>query len=435
MNHSRNEQLMARKAAATPRGVGVMGTFFAERAQGAELWDAEGQRYIDFAGGIAVMNVGHGHPKVVAAVAEQLQRFTHTCYQVVPYESYVALAEKINQLTPGTHAKKTALFSTGAEAIENAVKIARSHTKRSGVIAFGGAFHGRSMFAVSLTGKVQPYKAGFGPMLPEVFHVPYPMAFHGVSAEDSLAAIENLFKADVDPARVAAIIIEPVQGEGGFYIAPPEFLRSLRALCDKHGILLIADEIQTGFSRTGKTFAIEHAGVEPDLMTVAKSIAGGVPLSAVIGKAQIMDAPVVGGLGGTFAGSPLACAAGLAVLDVIDKEKLNQRSEQLGAKLASRLRQLQARFPCIGEVRALGMMVAIELVKNRRADMPDAELTKAVVQAAGRRGLILLSCGLYANVIRILAPLTIPEAQLEEGLALLEESLAEASGGATTAVA
>jgi 4-aminobutyrate aminotransferase / (S)-3-amino-2-methylpropionate transaminase / 5-aminovalerate transaminase len=282
---------------------------------------------------------------------------------------------------------------------------------------------------------VQPYKAGFGPMLPEVFHVPFPMAFHGVTPEDSMSAIENLFKADVDPARVAAIIIEPVQGEGGFYIAPPEFLRSLRALCDKHGILLIADEIQTGFARTGKMFAIEHAGVEPDLMTVAKSIAGGVPLSAVVGKAEIMDAPVVGGLGGTFAGSPLACAAGLAVLEVIEKEKLNQRAELLGAKISSRLKELQARFNCIGEVRSLGMMVAIELVKNRRADMPDADLTKAVVQAAGRRGLILLSCGLYSNVIRILAPLTIPEAQLDEGMKLLEESLAEVSTGATTAVA
>jgi 4-aminobutyrate aminotransferase/(S)-3-amino-2-methylpropionate transaminase len=353
----------------------------------------------------------------------------------VAYEPYVEVCERLNTLAPGAFAKKSLLLTTGAEAVENAIKIARYATKRSAVIAFTGGFHGRTLACIALTGKVQPYKAGFGPMLPEVFHVPYPMAFHGVSAEDSLAAIENLFKADVDPARVAAIIIEPVQGEGGFYIAPPEFLRSLRALCDKHGILLIADEIQTGFSRTGKTFAIEHAGIEPDLMTVAKSIAGGVPLSAVIGKADIMDAPVVGGLGGTFAGSPLACAAGLAVLEVIDKEKLNQRSEQMGAKLGARLKQLQAKFPCIGEVRALGMMVAIELVKNRRADMPDAELTKAVVQAAGRRGLILLSCGLYSNVIRILAPLTIPEAQIEEGLGLLEESLAEASGGATTAVA
>ena len=432
---SKNADLHKRRIAAVPRGVGNSLAVYAERAQNAELWDVEGRRYVDFASGIAVVNTGHLHPQVKAAMAAQLDKLTHGCFQVTPYESYIALAEALNKRAPGPTAKKTIFLSTGAEAVENAIKIARYATRRSAVIAFTGGFHGRTLGCIALTGKVQPYKAGFGPMLPEVFHVPYPMAFHGVTPEDSLAAIDNLFKADVDPARVAAIIIEPVQGEGGFYIAPPEFLRSLRALCDKHGILLIADEIQTGFSRTGKTFAIEHAGIEPDLMTVAKSIAGGVPLSAVIGKAEIMDAPVVGGLGGTFAGSPLACAAGLAVLDVIDREKLNQRSEQLGAKLVSRLKQMQARFPSIGEVRALGMMVAIELVKNRRADMPDAELTKAVVQAAGRRGLILLSCGLYSNVIRILAPLTIPEAQLEEGLGLLEESIAEASAGATTAVA
>ncbi|HEX6397489.1 MAG TPA: 4-aminobutyrate--2-oxoglutarate transaminase [Steroidobacteraceae bacterium] len=433
---STNADLHKRRIAAIPRGVGNSLAVYADRAQNAELWDVEGRRYVDFASGIAVVNTGHLHPQVKAAMAAQLEKITHGCFQVTPYESYIALAEALNERAPGPTPKKTIFLSTGAEAVENAIKIARYATKRSAVIAFTGGFHGRTLGCIALTGKVQPYKAGFGPMLPEVFHVPYPMAFHGITPEDSLAAIDNLFKADVDPARVAAIIIEPVQGEGGFYIAPPEFLRSLRALCDRHGILLIADEIQTGFSRTGKTFAIEHAGIEPDLMTVAKSIAGGVPLSAVIGKAEIMDAPVVGGLGGTFAGSPLACAAGLAVLEVIDKEKLNQRSEQLGARLASRLKQMQAKFPCIGEVRALGMMVAVELVKNRRADLPDAELTRAVVQAAGRRGLILLSCGLYSKVIRILAPLTIPDAQLEEGLGLLEESLAEAAqSGATTAVA
>jgi 4-aminobutyrate aminotransferase/(S)-3-amino-2-methylpropionate transaminase len=432
---SNNADLHKRRIAAVPRGVGNSLAVYAERAQNAELWDVEGRRYVDFASGIAVVNTGHLHPDVKAAMAAQLEKITHGCFQVTPYESYIALAEALNARAPGPTPKKTIFLSTGAEAVENAVKIARYATRRSAVIAFTGGFHGRTLGCIALTGKVQPYKAGFGPMLPEVFHMPYPMAFHGVGSEDALRAIENLFKADVDPARVAAIIIEPVQGEGGFYIAPPEFLRTLRALCDRHGILMIADEIQTGFARTGKLFAIEHAGIEPDLMTVAKSIAGGVPLSAVIGKAEIMDAPVVGGLGGTFAGSPLACAAGLAVLEVIDREKLNERAAQLGARLAARLKQLQAKFACIGEVRALGMMVAIELVKNRRADMPDAELTKAVVQAAGRRGLILLSCGLYSNVIRILAPLTIPEAQLEEGLGLLEESLAEASTGATTAVA
>jgi 4-aminobutyrate aminotransferase/(S)-3-amino-2-methylpropionate transaminase len=430
-----NADLHKRRIAAIPRGVGNSLAVYAERAQNAELWDVEGRRYVDFASGIAVVNTGHVHPHVKAAIAAQLEKITHGCFQVTPYESYIALAEALNKLAPGPTPKKTIFMSTGAEAVENAIKIARYATRRSAIIAFSGGFHGRTLGCIALTGKVQPYKAGFGPMLPEVFHVPYPMAYHGVTPEDSFAAIEQLFKADVDPARVAAIIIEPVQGEGGFYIAPPQFLRDLRAQCDKHGILLIADEIQSGFARTGKTFAIEHSGVEPDLMTVAKSIAGGVPLSAVIGKAEIMDAPVVGGLGGTFAGSPLACAAGLAVLEVLEKEKLNQRAEQLGAKLVTRLKQMQAKFNCIGEVRALGMMVGMELVKNRRADAPDAELTKALVQAAGRRGLILLSCGIYSNVIRILAPLTIPEEQLEEGLGLLEQALAEAMQGAASAVA
>ena len=432
---SKNADLHQRRIAAIPRGVGNSLAVYAERAQNAELWDVEGRRFVDFASGIAVVNTGHLHPQVKAAMAAQLEKITHGCFQVTPYESYIELAEKLNALAPGPTPKKTIFLSTGAEAVENAIKIARYATKRSAVIAFTGGFHGRTLGCIALTGKVQPYKAGFGPMLPEVFHVPYPMAYHGVTPEHSLTAIDNLFKADVDPARVAAIIIEPVQGEGGFYIAPPEFMRSLRALCDRHGILLIADEIQTGFARTGRTFATEYSGIEPDLMTVAKSIAGGVPLSAVIGKAEIMDAPVVGGLGGTFAGSPLACAAGLAVLDVLEKEQLNQRALELGAKLTAKLKALQAKFPCIGEVRSLGMMVAIELVKNRRADAPDAELTRAVVQSAGRRGLILLSCGLYSNVIRILAPLTIPEVQLEEGLGLLEQSLAEASAGAATAVA
>jgi 4-aminobutyrate aminotransferase / (S)-3-amino-2-methylpropionate transaminase / 5-aminovalerate transaminase len=432
---SKNADLHERRIAAVPRGVGNALAVYAERAQNAELWDVEGRRYVDFASGIAVVNTGHLHPHVKAAMAAQLEKITHGCFQVTPYESYIVLAEALNKLAPGPTPKKTIFLSTGAEAVENAIKIARYATKRSAIIAFTGGFHGRTLGCIALTGKVQPYKAGFGPMLPEVFHVPYPMPYHGVTAEHSLLAIENLFKADVDPQRVAAIIIEPVQGEGGFYIAPPEFMRALRSLCDKHGILLIADEIQTGFARTGRMFAIEHAGIEPDLMTVAKSIAGGVPLSAVIGKAEIMDAPVVGGLGGTFAGSPLACAAGLAVLEVIEKEKLDQRAEEMGARLAGRLRQWQAKLPCIGEIRQLGMMVAIELVKNRRADMPDGELTRAVVQAAGRRGLILLSCGLYSNVIRILAPLTTPEAQLEEGLGLLEQALTEASAGTTTAVA
>ena len=420
---STNEDLARRRAAAVPRGVGNLLQVYADRASNAELWDVEGRRLIDFASGIAVLNTGHLHPKVQSAVNAQLSRLSHACFQVTPYESYVALAERLNALMPAAGPHKTLFLTTGAEAVENAIKIARYHTARSAVIAFGGGFHGRTLACMSLTGKVQPYKAGFGPLLPEVFHAPFPMAYHGVSTAQSLAALEHLFKADVDPARVAAIIVEPVQGEGGFYIAPPEFLRALRALCDQHGIVLIIDEIQTGFARTGRMFAIEHSGVEPDLMTVAKSLAGGVPLSAVIGKAPIMDAPLAGGLGGTYAGSPLGCAAGLAVLDVIESEKLCARAERLGSTLLARLSDLQTRWPCIGEVRGQGAMVAMELVKDRRADAPDAELTKALVQAAGRRGLVLLSCGIYSNVIRFLTPLTIPDAILAEGLAILEAAL------------
>ena len=364
-----NAELDARRQKAIPRGVSNSLAVYADRAANAELWDVEGKRYIDFASGIAVLNTGHVHPRVKEAIARQLDKFIHTCFQVTPYESYVALAEQLNELAPGKTPKKTIFLSTGAEAIENAIKIARFHTKRSAVIAFSGGFHGRTLACISLTGKVQPYKAGFGPMLPEVYHVPFPMAYHGVTTvEQSLQAIDHLFKADVDPARVAAIIIEPVLGEGGFYAAPTELLRKLRALCDQHGILLIVDEIQTGFGRTGRMFAIEHSGVEPDLMTIAKSVAGGVPLSAVIGKADIMDAPVPGGLGGTYAGSPLACAAGLAVLEVIREEQLLKRAQHIGHFMTSRLKGLQVRFPCIGDVRALGAMVAIELVKNCSAD-------------------------------------------------------------------
>ncbi len=418
-----NPDLHRRRGAAVARGVANSLSVYAQRAHNAELWDVEGRRYIDFASGIAVLNTGHLHPRVVAAVQAQLQELSHACFQVTPYESYVAVAERLNAIAPGTTPKKSILFSTGAEAVENAVKIARYHTRRSAVIAFTGAFHGRTLAAMTLTGKVQPYKAGFGALLPEVFHVPFPMAYHGVSPQDSLAAIEQLFKADVDPARVAAMIIEPVLGEGGFYAAPPEFLRALRALCDTHGIVLIADEVQSGFARTGRLFAVEHAGVEPDLMAVAKSLAGGLPLSAVVGKSEIMDAPPPGALGGTYAGSPLACVAALAVLDVIREERLAERALQLGNRLVARLRGLQALFPAIGEVRGLGSMVAIELVRNRRADQPDPELTRALVQAAARRGLVLLSCGLYGNVIRILAPLTISEALLEEGVDLLEGAL------------
>jgi 4-aminobutyrate aminotransferase / (S)-3-amino-2-methylpropionate transaminase / 5-aminovalerate transaminase len=428
-----NAELHARRQQAVPRGVSNSLAVYAERASNAELWDVEGRRYIDFASGISVLNTGHVHPKVSAAITQQLAKLTHTCFQVTPTENYVALAEALNALAPGAGPKKTIFLTTGAEAVENAIKIARFHTRRSAVIAFSGGFHGRTLACISLTGKVQPYKAGFGPMLPEIYHLPFPMPYHGISVEHSLDALEQLFKADVDPARVAAIIIEPVLGEGGFYAAPPELLKRLRSVCDTHGIVFVADEIQSGFGRTGRMFAIEHSGVEPDLITIAKSVAGGLPLAAVTGKAAIMDAPGPGGLGGTFAGSPLACAAGLAVLEVMREEQLLKRAQEIGRFMSSRLKGLQVRFPCVGEVRNLGAMVALELVKNMRADAPDPELTKALVQAAGRRGLIILSCGVYANVIRFLAPLTIPDALLKEGCNVFEQALEEVAGGAMPA--
>jgi 4-aminobutyrate aminotransferase/(S)-3-amino-2-methylpropionate transaminase len=398
---------------------------YVDRARNAEIWDVEGRRYIDFAGGIAVLNTGHLHPKVQAAVARQLERFSHTCLMITPYESAVELAEQLNRLAPGPTPKKAIFVTTGAEAVENTIKIARAHTGRSGVIAFGGGFHGRTFMAMALTGKVAPYKAGFGPFPGDVFHAPFPIAYHGVSVQDSLDAIEHIFKYDIEPAKVAAIIVEPVMGEGGFYIAPPEFLQALRKLCDQHGIVLVIDEIQTGFARTGKMFAIEHASVEPDLMTMAKSLAGGFPLAAVVGKANIMDAPGPGGLGGTYAGSPIACAAALAVLEVIAEEKLCERSVQIGRLLVDALRGAAKTLPAIGEVRGLGAMVAIELVKNSDAHQPDADLAKALVKRAADKGLVLLSCGLYGNVIRFLVPLTASDELIREGLGIAIDSLRE----------
>ncbi|UBM12398.1 4-aminobutyrate--2-oxoglutarate transaminase [Cupriavidus metallidurans] len=417
----KNAELVRRKDAATPRGVGVMCNFYADRAENSEIWDVEGKRYIDFAAGIAVLNTGHRHPRLVAALQAQLNRFTHTAYQIVPYASYVELAEKINQLAPGRSARKTAFFTTGAEAVENAVKIARAATGRPGVIAFSGGFHGRTMMGMALTGKVAPYKTGFGPFPGEVFHAPYPSALHGVTVEDSRRALEHLFKADIDPRRVAAIIFEPVQGEGGFNVAPPEFVRMLRAVCDEHGILLVADEVQTGFGRTGKLFAMEHYDVAPDLTTMAKSLAGGMPLSAVCGRAEIMDAPAPGGLGGTYAGNPLAVASALAVLDVLESENLIARGAELGERLTARLNSLKPRVPQIAEVRGIGAMVAVEF---RRADgSPDAEFTREVQNRALEKGLLLLSCGVYGNVIRFLFPLTIQDAVMNEGLDILADVL------------
>ncbi|WP_343738131.1 4-aminobutyrate--2-oxoglutarate transaminase, partial [Achromobacter sp.] len=387
----KNQDLNTRRSLATPRGVGVMCDFYAVRAENATLWDAEGKEYIDFAGGIAVLNTGHLHPKVKAAVAAQLDNFTHTAYQIVPYEGYISLAERINRLAPIDGLKKTAFFTTGVEAVENAVKIARSSTGRSGVIAFSGSFHGRTMLGMALTGKVAPYKLSFGPMPGDIYHVPFPNATQSISVADSLKALDLLFKVDIDPKRVAAIIIEPVQGEGGFNITPPELMTALRKVCDEHGILLIADEVQTGFGRTGKLFAMEHHSVQADIITMAKSLGGGFPISGIVGRAEVMDGPAAGGLGGTYAGNPLAVAAAHAVLDVIAEEKLCERAAQLGEKLRAHLEGLRAKVPGIADVRGLGSMVALEL--NDAAGKPDAEAVKRVQQRALDAGLILLSCG------------------------------------------
>jgi 4-aminobutyrate aminotransferase/(S)-3-amino-2-methylpropionate transaminase len=418
-----NAELMARRHDAVARGVGHTHAIFAARADNAEVWDVEGKRYIDFAGGIAVLNTGHRHPKVIAAVKAQLELYTHTCFQVLTYEPYVELAEKLNALTPGDFAKKTLLLSSGAEALENAVKIARAYTKRPGIITFTGGYHGRTLMTLGLTGKVAPYKLGFGPFPGSVFHAQFPNALHGVSEDASIASIEQIFKNDIEATQVAAIIIEPVQGEGGFYVAPKAFMQRLRKLCDQHGILLVADEVQTGAGRTGTFFAMEQMGCAADIVTLAKSMAGGFPISAVIGRAEVMDAPAPGGLGGTYAGSPIGCAAALAVLQVFEEENLLQRSRAVGERLTAGLKKLAAKHKAIGDVRGLGAMVAIELFKGGDVHQPDADLAKAVVAEAAKRGLVLLSCGVYGNVIRILVPLTASDSLLDEGLGILAETL------------
>lgn len=418
----KNSELHQRRVAATPRGVGVMCGFYAEKAENATLWDVEGNEVIDFAAGIAVLNTGHRHPKVMAAVEKQLQAFTHTAYQIVPYESYVSLAERINALVPIDGPAKTAFFSTGAEAVENAVKIARAYTKRPGIIAFGGGFHGRTFMTMALTGKVAPYKIGFGPFPGSVYHAHYPNELHGVSTEQALQSLTHLFKADIAPDQVAAILLEPVQGEGGFNIAPPEFMQALRALCDSHGILLIIDEVQSGFARTGKLFASEHYAIKPDLITMAKSLAGGLPLSAVAGRAEVMDAPAPGGLGGTYAGNPLAVAAAHAVLDVIEEEKLCERANQLGKDLVEVLTHAKAYCPHIADIRSQGSMVAVEF-QDPQTGAPSPEFTKQVQDKALQAGLLLLSCGVYGNVIRFLYPLTIPDEQFRKALDIIQRSL------------
>ncbi|MEH7827427.1 4-aminobutyrate--2-oxoglutarate transaminase [Gemmobacter denitrificans] len=424
----KNTEVAKRRDEAISRGVGMQTQIYADRALNAEIWDIEGNRYIDFAAGIAVVNTGHCHPRVMAAVTEQMGRFTHTCHQVLPYENYIRLAERLNDKVPGDFRKKTIFVTTGAEACENAIKIARVATGRNAVIAFGGGFHGRTFMGMSLTGKVEPYKKGFGAMMPDVFHVPFPQDVHGISTADAMAGIEKLFKADLDPARVAAIILEPVQGEGGFYPAPAELVKGIRALCDAHGIVMIADEVQTGFARTGHLFAMEAYGVAADLTTMAKGLAGGLPLAAVTGRADLMDAANPGGLGGTYAGNPLGIAAAHAVLDVIEDEDLCARANELGSRLKQKLEAIRATTPEISDIRGPGFMVAVEFA-NPSTHAPDAAFTGRVRVEALKRGLILLTCGVYGNVVRFLAPITIPEAHFTEALGILEEAVAAARQG------
>jgi 4-aminobutyrate aminotransferase/(S)-3-amino-2-methylpropionate transaminase len=420
-----NSDLLARRNAAVPRGVATATPVFAARAENSEIWDVEGKRYVDFAGGIAVLNTGHRHPKVIAAVKGQIELYTHTAFQVLAYEPYIELAERLNALAPFKGLAKTIFFTTGAEAAENAVKIARAATGRSAVIAFTGGFHGRTLLTMAMTGKVLPYKKAFAPLPGEVFHVPFPIAHYGTTVEDSLKALNFLFKADVEPARVACIIIEPVQGEGGFHKAPQELMRALRKICDDNGILLVADEIQSGFGRTGKMFAAEHWGVEPDLVTVAKSLAGGFPLSGVIGRAAIMDVAEPGGLGGTYSGSPVACAAALAVLDVFEDEKLLARANTIGTRTKARLAEIAQRnnsVPMAG-IRGDGAMIAFDIVKTRGGHDPDPDAVKRTTAKALENGLVLLSCGIYGETIRLLMPLTIGDTILNEGLDKLSQAL------------
>lgn len=414
-----NQQLHQRRNQVIAQGMGALYPLYVAKADNALVWDVDGNKYIDFAAGIAVTNTGHSNTRISEAVKAQIDNFSHTCAMVTPYESFVELAEKLTDIVPGDTQKKAIFLTTGAEAVENAVKVARAHTGRSGVIAFKGGFHGRTNMTMGLTGKVAPYKAGFGPFPNEIFHAPYPNEYHGVSIEQSLQALQDLFACDIEPSRVAAIIFEPVQGEGGFYQAPPAFAQALRKLCDDHGILLIADEIQTGFARTGKMFATEYLGIEPDMMTLAKGIAGGFPISALVGKAHVMDSALPGGLGGTYAGSPLGCVAGLEVLKIIEEEQLCAKAQGIGEIVNARINKLKETVPAIGEVRTIGAMMAIEFT-DPNTGLPGQDITKAVISKAQENGLILLSCGVKANVIRLLPPLTIEPEILAEGLDKLE---------------
>ncbi|KHA51798.1 4-aminobutyrate--2-oxoglutarate transaminase [Sulfitobacter geojensis] len=423
-----NAELVSRREAAVARGVASAAPVFADRAENAELWDVEGNRYVDFAGGIAVLNTGHRHPKVIAAAKAQEDLYTHTSFQVVPYEPYVALAEKLNALAPGDHPKKSLLVTTGAEAVENAVKIARAATGRPGVIAFTGGYHGRTLLTLGMTGKVSPYKKDVGPFPSDIFRAPFPSQRDGITVQDALTGLQNLFLTDAQPERIACIIIEPVLGEGGYTPVPFEMMQALRDICDQHGIMLIADEIQAGFGRTGTWFAVEHSGVVPDLITVAKSMAGGYPIAGVIGRADVMDAVIPGGLGGTYGGNPVACAAALAAIEAIEEEGLLARSTALGEAFRARFAEIGARVAPfrMWDIRGLGAMLAIEFVTDFDTATPDAELTKSVVAHALKRGLILLSCGMHGNALRIMVPLTASDAIIEEGITIFEAALAAA---------
>lgn len=428
VNLKTNAGLVARREAAVARGVASATPIFADHAENAELWDVEGNRFVDFAGGIAVLNTGHRHPKVVAAAKAQEDLYTHTSFQVVPYEPYIALAEKLNELAPGDHAKKSLLVTTGAEAVENAVKIARAATGRPGIIAFTGGYHGRTLLTLGMTGKVSPYKKDVGPFPSDIYRAPFPNLRDGITVKDALTGLQNLFLTDAQPERVAAIIIEPVLGEGGYTPVPFEMMQALREICDTHGIMLIADEIQAGFGRTGTWFAIEHSGVVPDLITVAKSMAGGYPIAGVIGRAEVMDAVIPGGLGGTYGGNPVACAAALAAIEAIEEEGLLARSTALGEYFRTRFAEIGGRVSPfrMWDIRGLGAMLAVEFVTDFETAAPDAALTKSVVAHALQRGLILLACGMHGNALRIMVPLTASDAIIDEGLAIFEAALAAA---------
>jgi len=424
----RSIEIAARKERVVAAPLALTFPIVVAEARGATLTDVDGNTFIDFTGGVGCLNVGHANDRVVAAAQEQLSRFTHTDFTIVPYEVYVALAERLLARTPISGPTKAAFFNAGTEAVENAVKFARAYTRRPAVIAFEGGFHGRTLLSLSLTSKTHPYKAGLGPFAPEVYRVPFAQEYRGPDTASALGALERALTTQVAAETVAAVVVEPVQGEGGFHPAPPELMRSLRRICDDHGIVLVVDEVQTGFGRTGRLFAIEHYDVEPDLLTVAKSIAGGLPLSAVLGRAEIMDAPVAGGVGGTFVGNPVAQAAALAVLDVIEEDELVERAAAIGDVLRARMLFWRDRFEIVGDIRGLGAMLAIELVRDRETKEPAPELAAAVVEAAFARGLLLLLAGIYSNVIRVLVPLVVSDAELDEALDVWEQSLEQVAG-------